>query len=85
MNGVAAPLMYVSPNQINFIVPYEVANQIAVTLELSSANGEIARRTLPVTAFNPSLATEGMAEYPVCEGKTVLGGRSGPQCRRNQE
>lgn len=36
-NGIAAPLLYASATQINLQVPFEIAGQIQVTMEVSSA------------------------------------------------
>jgi uncharacterized protein (TIGR03437 family) len=71
LNGVPAPMMYVSPDQINFIVPQEVAEQTSVTLQLSTPGGDIVQRRLPVAAVNPSLSTDGVTDYPVCQGMTL--------------
>jgi uncharacterized protein (TIGR03437 family) len=73
VNGVAAPLMYVSASQINFIVPYEIAGQTAVTLQLTTPGGATAQRTLTVAAMTPSLSTGGATDYPVCGGVTLQG------------
>jgi uncharacterized protein (TIGR03437 family) len=53
-NGVAGPLLYVSPQQINVQAPYEIANNSQVSLTLTCAQiNESDLRTLPVTARNP--------------------------------
>jgi uncharacterized protein (TIGR03437 family) len=53
-NGVAGPLLYVSPKQINVQVPYEVVNHPEVSLAFASAQlNQSDSRTLPVTARNP--------------------------------
>jgi len=46
-NGIAAPIWYVSPQQINFQAPFEIATdaQVAVTLASSQTN-ESDSRTL---------------------------------------
>ena len=70
-NGVAAPIMYASAEQINFVVPYEIVGQPAVSFELITATGEHVRRTLVVAGASPSLITLGETEYPACGGKMV--------------
>jgi uncharacterized protein (TIGR03437 family) len=73
INGVAAPMLYASGEQINFVVPYEIAGRVSVPLELITAAGEHVRRTLPVTAADPALITLGESDYPACQGTTVEG------------
>jgi acid phosphatase type 7 len=51
-NGQPVPLLYVSPNQINVQIPYEVSGQ--VTLQIATPNGS-ASTTFPVVALAPSL------------------------------
>jgi uncharacterized protein (TIGR03437 family) len=71
INGVATPMMYASADQINFVVPYEIAGQPPVSFELITAAGEHVRRTLPVNRATPALITLGDTEYATCQGKTV--------------
>jgi uncharacterized protein (TIGR03437 family) len=53
-NGVAGPLLYVSPQQINVQAPYEVASASLATLTLTSQQMNASdSRTLPVIARNP--------------------------------
>jgi uncharacterized protein (TIGR03437 family) len=53
-NGVASPLLYVSPQQINVQAPYEIANDPQANLILTSSQMNSSdSRTLPVTARNP--------------------------------
>jgi uncharacterized protein (TIGR03437 family) len=54
-NGIAGPLLYVSPQQINVQAPYEIAGgaQATVTLTASQRNATDSR-TLPVIARNPA-------------------------------
>jgi uncharacterized protein (TIGR03437 family) len=71
VNGVAAPLLYASPEQINFIAPYEIAGQDAVLVEVITPAGDHVRRTLPVAGSSASLITNGRTGYPECQGLTV--------------
>jgi uncharacterized protein (TIGR03437 family) len=73
VNGVAAPMIYASANQINFLAPYETGGQPAVTLRLTASGVATAQRTLAVTAINPGLLTFGVTDYPVCQSKGLLG------------
>jgi uncharacterized protein (TIGR03437 family) len=53
-NGIAGPLLYVSPQQINVQVPYEIANSPQASLTLTSSQTNVSdSRTLPVIARNP--------------------------------
>jgi uncharacterized protein (TIGR03437 family) len=72
VNGVAAPMIYASANQINFLAPYETGGQSTVTLKLTASGGATAQRTLAVTAINPGLLTFGISDYPVCQSKGLF-------------
>jgi adhesin/invasin len=54
MNGIAAPLYYVSPTQLNVQVPYEVPPGPA-TLTVSNAGGQIANQSVYVNAVAPGI------------------------------
>ncbi len=54
MNGVPAPLYYVSPTQLNVQVPYEVPPGPA-TLTVSNAAGQIASQSVYVNAVAPGI------------------------------
>ena len=54
INGIASPLLYVAPQQINIQAPYEIGNAAQANLALTSSQTSISdSRTLPVTARNP--------------------------------
>jgi uncharacterized protein (TIGR03437 family) len=72
VNGEAASLLYVASDQANFVVPSGVATQSAVTIKLTTPEGKTAQRTLPVVPVNPSLFTNGVTSYPLCQSKTLL-------------
>lgn len=56
-DGVAAPLIYVSPNQIAAIVPYEVAGKLITAVQVS-LNGQVSTPALvPVTSAAPAMFT----------------------------
>jgi len=72
VNGVAAPVIYASANQINFIAPFDpgaTGGQTAVSLKVTASGSSIAQRTLAVTGINPGLFTFGVTDYPVCQSK----------------
>jgi uncharacterized protein (TIGR03437 family) len=53
VNGIAAPLYYVSPGQLNIQIPYETATGSA--LLAVSNNGEVATYSFPVTLSAPGI------------------------------
>jgi uncharacterized protein (TIGR03437 family) len=55
VNGIAAPLYFVSPSQLNIQIPYETAAGTA--LLAVSNNGQVATFTFPVSASAPGLYT----------------------------
>ena len=56
VNGIAAPLLYVSPTQLNIQIPYETATGTAL-LAISS-NGLVATYSFSVSASAPGLFTQ---------------------------
>jgi uncharacterized protein (TIGR03437 family) len=58
-NGVAAPLLYVSPQQINAQLPWEVAGAGPVSVVVSSGDAASAPRTVQMGTFAPGLFTSG--------------------------
>jgi uncharacterized protein (TIGR03437 family) len=56
-NGVPAPLTYVSPTQVNAVVPYEVAGHSNTTLQVEYLGALSAPVSLPVAAAAPGLFT----------------------------
>jgi uncharacterized protein (TIGR03437 family) len=57
VNGVAAPLYYVSPEQINLQIPYETAVNGTATLQINN-NGQATSQTFPVVAAAPGVFTD---------------------------
>ena len=57
INGVAAPLLFESPHQLNVQVPFEVAGQGTATINIQNAgvSQPIATSTVPVLAASPSI------------------------------
>jgi uncharacterized protein (TIGR03437 family) len=56
VNGIAAPLLYVSPTQLNIQIPYETA--IGTALLAVSNNGLVATNSFTVSASAPGLFTQ---------------------------
>jgi uncharacterized protein (TIGR03437 family) len=54
MDGIAAPLLYTSPQQINAQVPLELAGHDVVTLTVQSAGGSSMSRPLRIVPRAPS-------------------------------
>jgi trimeric autotransporter adhesin len=56
-NGIAAPLLYVSPGQINAIVPYAVAGQTTVQVVVQRFEMVSAAFTMPLRDTSPGIYT----------------------------
>ena len=56
-NGIAAPLVYVSPSQINAIVPFALAGQTSVQVVVQRFNQVSATFTLPLQDTSPAIFT----------------------------
>jgi uncharacterized protein (TIGR03437 family) len=52
-DGTPSPLIYVSPSQINAVVPYEVAGQTSTQLQVAFQGKATNTVTLPVVASSP--------------------------------
>jgi uncharacterized protein (TIGR03437 family) len=57
VNGIAAPLLYVSPTQLNIQIPYETATGTAL-LAVTNNNGQVATYSFQVSASAPGLFTQ---------------------------
>ena len=55
VNGVAAPLFFVSPGQINFMLPWEVLGLTEAPLTVTSGSVESGSQTLSLAPFNPGI------------------------------
>ncbi|HMV50449.1 MAG TPA: hypothetical protein PKD31_22095, partial [Blastocatellia bacterium] len=56
VNGIPAPLFFVSPSQINFLIPAGV-DPGSATLQVSTAQGNFALGTIQIVAAAPALFT----------------------------
>src|SRR5258708_2996360 len=54
-NNVFAPLLFVSPTQINAQLPWEVASNGTVTLVVTNNGVESAPQTVPISPFSPAV------------------------------
>jgi uncharacterized protein (TIGR03437 family) len=59
VGGTAAPLLYVSPTQVNFVVPYEIAGGTTAAVQVAAPGGSTAPASYPVAAAAPALFTAG--------------------------
>jgi uncharacterized protein (TIGR03437 family) len=57
VNGVAAPLFYVSQGQLNLQIPYETAVNGTATLQINN-NGQATSQTFPVATAAPGVFTD---------------------------
>jgi uncharacterized protein (TIGR03437 family) len=57
VNGVAAPLYYVSPVQLNLQIPYEIPVNGTATLQINN-NGQSTSQAFPVAATAPGIFTD---------------------------
>ncbi len=55
VNGIAAPLFYVSPTQINFAIPWELLGQTSYTVTVSNGTLTSAAATVAAAAQNPGI------------------------------
>jgi len=57
MNGVTAPLYYVSPSQLNIQVPYEISNGSSVSVVVNN-NGQTASKSFTASSAAPAIFTD---------------------------
>lgn len=76
VNGETAPLLYVASSQINFVLPSGLAAGSAATIKLTNPTGVSAQRMILVVPANPTLFTNGVTAYPLCQSKTLLNSTS---------
>jgi uncharacterized protein (TIGR03437 family) len=76
INGIASPILYVSPRQINLQAPYEIAGAGSATLTIDSGEFSFsATTTLPVVASNPVVFLDsGLALAALNSGRCRLSG-----------
>ena len=54
-DGTAAPLLYAGPNQINLVVPFEVAGKDSVQVELRQSGSVVSTFVVPVAEAHPAI------------------------------
>jgi adhesin/invasin len=72
VNGVAAPLYYVSPTQLNIQVPYQTAVNASATLTINN-NGLVTSRTFPVSDASPGIFVDQTTQTIVPRGSAARG------------
>jgi uncharacterized protein (TIGR03437 family) len=80
-NNVAAPLIFVSQDQINAIVPYEVAGQPGVPVVVQNNGTTSAAFTVPVVATAPaifSLGENGSGQGAIINSDHTVNGTNNP-------
>ena len=74
VNGISAPLWFISPGQINLQIPYEVGGSTAV-LGINN-NGKVAASTFPMSSAAPGIFAYQGALVPAASaraGQTIVG------------
>jgi uncharacterized protein (TIGR03437 family) len=80
-NNVAAPLIFVSPSQINAIVPYEVAGLTSVPVVVTNNATPSTAFTVPVSAVAPdifSLSDSGSGQGAILNSDASVNGSGNP-------
>ncbi|HTA68469.1 MAG TPA: protease pro-enzyme activation domain-containing protein [Bryobacteraceae bacterium] len=57
VNGIAAPLYYVGPGQLNVQIPYEATPNSSAVLSINN-NGQVTTQSFPVNAAAPGIFTD---------------------------
>ena len=60
VNGILAPLFFVSRQQLNFQIPFGVTSGSAV-VEITTSDGQLSRNTITISPYAPSLFTANAA------------------------
>lgn len=83
INGVAAPLIYVSPSQVNAIIPYEVGSGIA-NIQVNWNGAQSAAWGIPIASSSPAIfttASDGVGQAAVLNQDNSVNGASNPAAR----
>lgn len=57
VNGTAAPLFYVSPTQVNYMIPAAIAPDVSVNIVNVAGNGIVSQQQTRLTSDNPGVFT----------------------------
>jgi uncharacterized protein (TIGR03437 family) len=69
IGGIPAPILYASQNEINTVVPYEIAGQSALSVQVQNVNGFATAWDIPSAASAPGIFT---ADGTGVGGGTIL-------------
>ncbi len=84
INGVLAPLYYVSPSQINGQIPFETA--LGTATAVITTNGSLpAQITFPVVAAEPAILLNGVQALAVNQDQVTLNSPATPAARGDIE
>jgi uncharacterized protein (TIGR03437 family) len=64
VGGIASPLLYVSPTQVDFVAPYEIAGGDTATVEVTTPAGVIILRPFPIAPSDPGIFTVASNSFP---------------------
>jgi uncharacterized protein (TIGR03437 family) len=83
VNGTAAPLLYVSPTQINAIAPYEIANDVGqfASVEVYDNNASSGGFNVQVVAAAPSIFPLGNGQGAILNQNYSVNGPNNPAAR----
>ncbi len=76
--GFAAPILYTSATQVNAIVPYEIAGQSQVTMQVTFQGNTSSGTPLPVATAAPGIFTTGMTGAGQAAALNEDGSLNGP-------
>ena len=57
MNGIAVPLFFVAPDEVNIQIPWELAGQTQASLTVTDSNGTSNAVSVNLVAFAPAIIT----------------------------
>lgn len=84
INGMTAPLIYASPNQLNAVVPYEVGSARIAAIQVQSFGALSAAWGVPVAASSPAIftiAADGLGPGAVLNQDNSINSASKPAAR----
>jgi uncharacterized protein (TIGR03437 family) len=78
VNGVAAPLFYVSSGQLNVQIPYELAGQTTATLRFATSDGVALLSGVPLASVSPGIFLVGATQGAIIHFDGRLANASAP-------
>jgi uncharacterized protein (TIGR03437 family) len=84
MNGIAAPLSYVGPNQVNFQIPWELQGQTSAALVVVANGVRSQSQTVSLSMAAPAIFTVNQQGFgqaaAVIAGTSLIAGVTQPTC-----